>query len=534
MREWFKNVFGGHRNLWARNFFLALQRGNQSVLPPLTRGGRGGEAVWTWLPLLALPLLLSGCWSVGPNFHAPTFEAPPDWPQLETERPVTTAEPGPELAVWWLNFNDPKLNELVSTALAENLGVKEAEDEILEARANKGIAASAFWPQINYSAQGQRARSVIGEANNGTVLASTANFFQHGFDAAWELDFFGGTRRAVEAADANIDAAVENKRNVLVTLAAEVGTDYATYCSLREQLKITQENVDAQKKTLALTEKQFKGGMLTMLDVSNARAQVATTSAQLPVLETSLRQTCYALAVLLGREPAALDEELKIAAAVPPAPPLIPSGLPSTLLRRRPDVRNAEALAHAATAQIGVAESAWFPTFSLTGLSGLEGTKSGSLVAWANRFWNWGPSVQWQGYEGGRIVSNIQLQKALFDQSLLTYRQTVLNALQDVDNALVAYAEEKKHYAFLADAVAANHKAVELSLKLYTEGQTDFLNVLTAQLSLYNTEEALAQSRLALTNDVIALYKALGGGWSTEDPPPGSFVDPKQAGCDKK
>jgi NodT family efflux transporter outer membrane factor (OMF) lipoprotein len=419
------------------------------------------------------------------------------------------------LAQWWTNFKDPMLNQLIAEAIAGNLSLKQAEIRIREARANRGIAASAFWPQISQSNTETYSRSVT--PGTTTPLATVANFFQTGFDATWEFDIFGGTRRAVEAATANIDAAIENRRDTLVTLLAEVATDYITYRGYQLELKIARDNVVAQEKSVVVTKQKHEGGLVTGLDVANAQALVATTQAAIPPLETSAQQTLYSLAVLLGREPAALDEQLKASAPIPPPPPAVPVGLPSTLLRRRPDIRSAEAQIHAATANIGVAEADFFPKLSLTGAAGVEGSKAPSLVKWASRFWNIGPTLDWQAFSGFRISSNVRLQKALTEESVIVYQQAVLTALQDVDNALVAYAKEKEHRKALADSVTANQRAVDLSIELYAQGKTDFLNVVTAEKSLYDAQDALAQSDRSLSVDIVALYKALGGGWSPDD-----------------
>jgi NodT family efflux transporter outer membrane factor (OMF) lipoprotein len=241
---------------------------------------------------------------------------------------------------------------------------------------------------------------------------------------------------------------------------------------------------------------------------------VATTAAQIPVLESSARAAIYSLGVLLGREPAALEKDLIKEGLIPPAPPEIPVGLPSDLLRRRPDIRRAEAQLHAATARIGVATADLFPKFSLTGTLGISSndlTKLGNLAT--SKFWSFGPTISWPVFAGGRILWNIKVQDALQEQALVAYQKAVLTALKDVETALVAYAKEQEHRKSLSEAVVNNRKAVEVSMKLYIAGKTDFLNVLTAQRSLYTSEDALVQSTRTVDTNLIALYKALGGGW---------------------
>jgi multidrug efflux system outer membrane protein len=250
--------------------------------------------------------------------------------------------------------------------------------------------------------------------------------------------------------------------------------------------------------------------------VANAEAQVATTAAVIPLLEASARQTIYSLSVLLGRQPAALVQELAPALAIPTAPPAAPMGVPSDLLRRRPDIRQAEAGVHAATARIGVAEADLYPKFFITGSAGLQSSDLGSWFDWTSRLWSIAPSVSWEVFNMGRTRSNIAQQEALQEQSLIVYEKTVLTALQEVENALIALNKEQEHRKALVDAVAFNEKAVDLSVKLYTEGQTDFLNVLQAQRALFVTQDALAQSTQTVSTDLIALYKALGGGWDMQ------------------
>lgn len=494
-----------------------------------------------WPSLLSL-LLLSGC-AVGPNYRPPQPEMPESWPVISSSVRTLPAAPLPEsetkavvvpnpdeleLARWWTRYNDETLNRLVDEALAGNLNLQAAEQRILEARANKHIASAAFWPQVNTTGQVQRGRVSAMSRDGGSV--PTTNLFQAGFDALWELDIFGGTRRSVEAAQADMQAAIEDRRDILVTLVAEVGSDYLQLRGYQKQLAIARENVVAQQKSVDVTQQRYRGGFVPALDVANAQAQVATTRAQIPVLETFAWQTIHSLSILLGREPDALAKELAAAAPIPAPPATVPAGLPSDLLRRRPDIRRSEAQLHAATARIGVAKADLFPKFSLTGQTGLQSPQGSSLTKWANRYWNTGPSLTWPILAGGRIGANIQLQKRLTDEALLNFRQTVLGALGDVDNALIAYTKEKEHYQALSEAVTANTRAVELATKLYANGQTDFLNVLSAQGALYQSQNALVLSETALATDVVALYKALGGGWSEDMENPCPPPPPQGAG----
>ncbi len=341
------------------------------------------------------------------------------------------------------------------------------------------------------------------------------DLYQAGLDAVWELDLFGGIRRSVESAGANVQAAIENIRDVYVSLVAEVALNYIQLRGFQQEIVIAQNNLKAQQHTADITRRLLEVGFDSALDVAQAESNVAMTESQIPVFETFAQQSIYALSVLLAQPPEALLGKLSPAGSLPRVPAKIPAGLPSELLRRRPDIRESEAQLHAATAQIGVAVAQLFPSFSLTGTVNWH---SNLLRTWwtdAGRSFSFGPSVNWPVFQGGAIIANVRLQEALRDQAFITYQKTVLAAFQDVENALIAFNKEQEHRKSLTDAVNANRKAVDLSLQLYTEGQIAFLNVLEAQLSLYTSENALVQSETNIASDIIALYKALGGGWDT-------------------
>ena len=476
----------------------------------------------TWLSagLLGAPaLLIAGC-TVGPDFH-PTkteTELPAGWDGTTVAAPAQTSiatTETPQLIEWWAVLKDPKLTQLVGDALKANLDLRTAVAALWQARATRNVTASAFWPTVNGT--GSYTRSATGRGAGGTGRAG--DLFQAGLDATWELDIFGGVRRNIESADANIDAAVWNLRDVQITVIAEVATDYADLRAFQQRIQIANDNLKAQKNTAELTHQKFQGGLATNLDVANADALVATTEATIPPLETSERQTIYALSVLLARPPAALKEELSVPGPIPQAPAQVPVGLPSALLERRPDVRQSEALVHAATAQIGVAVSAWYPQFSLTGAFGYESDRARSLLRSSNSLWSLGPSVTWPIFTAGRIEANVKVQEAAQEQAFLAYQKAVLGALQDVENSLVAFALEQQHRQLLDQAVKANTKSVDLATQLYKQGLTDFLNVIVAEQSLLSSQDALAQSNLAIATDLIALYKALGGGWEVKPQP---------------
>jgi NodT family efflux transporter outer membrane factor (OMF) lipoprotein len=298
-----------------------------------------------------------------------------------------------------------------------------------------------------------------------------------------------------------------------VTLAAETAVNYISLRGYQQQIIIARNNLTAQQHNAGLTRKKYQAGLSSALDTVNADALAAGTAAQIPLLESSAQQAIYSLSLLIAREPGALLPELRELSPIPAAPPSVPVGVPSELLRRRPDIRSAEARIHAATARIGVATADLFPKFTLSGASGFQGNDSNSWLNRSNWFWSYGPSVDWQIFNTGKTLSNIELSKALQEQSFISYQQTVLAALQEVDNALIASAKEREHYQALSTAVAANRKAVFLATELYRHGQSDYLNVLIAQRSLYTSEDALVQSTRTVSTNLVALYKALGGGW---------------------
>jgi NodT family efflux transporter outer membrane factor (OMF) lipoprotein len=473
----------------------------------------------------ALIPLVAGC-LVGPDFHAPNPNMPGAWDGISAGMPTTapatqgsvaTSQPT-TIARWWTTFNDPVLDSLVARAVESNLDLRQAEARLRQARAARGVAGAGLWPNVNVSGAYTRSGTGPGDRNTIGGGSNEQDLYRAGFDAAWELDVFGGVRRDIEAASADIAAAVADRQDVLVSVLAEVALDYLDLRGTQREIAISKRNLESQQKTLDITRRVFNVGLQrTRLDVVQAEAQVATTLSQIPPLEASARQTTYALSVLLGREPATLAAELDSEGPIPETPPTVPVGLPSELLRRRPDIRRAEARLHAATARVGVATSDLFPKFSLTGSLGLTGEKPKALVNWDNRFWSVGPSVSWPIFDAGRIRSNIAVQNAVQEEALAAYEQTVLIALRDVESALVAYAKEQQHRSALSAAVEANRAAVGLSVQLWQGGQTDFLNVTTAQRALYASEDALVRSEQLVAQNLVSLYKALGGGWEELD-----------------
>ncbi len=453
-------------------------------------------------------LCLAGC-MVGPDFQRPGVEMPPAYVGRVPQPIPPPVDPvAASLASWWGLFDDPVLATLVERALRSNLDVKVAETRVRQARAAVQGAQSFLWPAVDSSASVRRSRTPGPVGNRGNV----GTLYQAGFDAGWELDLFGGVRRSVEAAEADLAGAEEVRRDVLVSLAAEVAQTYIDLRAFQDRVAIARRNLETQTRSAGITRQRFQAGFVSGLDVANAEAQAATTAAAIPLLESAAQQSVYRLSILLGLNPADLLPELSVPGPIPLQPPAVPPGLPSELLQRRPDIRLAEARAHAATARIGAAEAELFPRFTIGGSAGVTSSVLGSIGP-GDRFWSIGPTVSWNVFDAGRTRATIEQREAIADETLLAYRQTVLSALQEVESALVASAKEQQRRDELVRAVAGNRRALDLSMRLYTQGQTDFLNVLEAQRALTLTEDALANSTGTVLTELVALYKALGGGW---------------------
>lgn len=465
---------------------------------------------------------MPGQWASTPGGPGsiPPSTRPAATQMTSSSRPSTPTEQPAQVVEWWKTFGDPVLESLVRRAMEQNLNLLQATSRVRAARASRRAAVSGLWPNVDTSGSYRRSRDADpGSAGGGR--RSGRDSFSAGLDASWELDVFGSVRRSVEAAGAEYRATLEDRRDVLVILVAEVALNYTDLRALHRELVISRENLVSQRSSTEITRKRFGVGLVSRLDTVNAEALVASTESQIPLLESAARQVIYTLSVLLGMEPGALLQELTAEAPIPPTPPEVPVGLPSDLLRRRPDIRRAEANLHAATARIGVATADLYPRFNLAGALGVAGTRLRDLGNWDNRSWSIGPGVSWPLFDAGRIRANIGIQTAQQEQALLEYRRTVLLALQEVESALVAYAAEQHRREALSRAVAANRRAVELSTELYSRGGTDFLNLLSAQRSLLGSEGALAQSDRNLAANLIALYKALGGGWEVALPTQG-------------
>lgn len=472
--------------------------------------------------LLAIALIISAGCTVGPDYQRPATTMPAAYGAASaTTRPVS-------LAQWWTTFDDPTLSALIEEAIKSNQDLKIAESRVREARALRTIAGAARWPTLDATgsySRNRRSENISGFAGGSGPTGSTGgfsfgdrdeDFYQAGFDASWELDIFGGVRRSTEAASADLAASEENRRDVLVTLLSEVARNYIELRGLQRQRRVALANLQTQRETLELSQSRFGAGVANELDVKRAEALLSSSEATIPAIEAAIARAIHRLHVLQGRQPETKTDELVRERAVPAAAGQVPLGLPSDLLRRRPDIRRAERDLAAATARIGVATADLFPRFALTGAIGFQSSDLSDLPRQSSEFWSLGPSFRWPIFTAGRIRANIRVQNERQEQAANRYEQTVLLALEDVENALINYGKEQDRYKSLDAAVKANRRAVEMSNELYTRGVIDFLNVLDAQRALFLAEEQLVISEKNLSEDLVALYKALGGGWQPD------------------
>jgi len=458
------------------------------------------------LPLLILAL--AGCATVGPDYQRAEVAAPPQWSE---PAPDGRAAAAGSVAEWWRTFHDPQLDALIERAISANHDLRIAQARVREARAQFGIAEAADGPTVD--ADGSFARQqashhqpVLGSLPLPPGIPFDNNVYQAGFDAAWEIDVFGGTRREQEAAAAEVQAAEYGRRAALVTLLGEVARTYLDVRASQRRLEIAAGNIGTQEQSLAISRERAAHGLTSDVDVELAATLLATT-----------RIAVHRLGILIGQPPEALLADLSLPAPIPAALPVVPIGLPSELLRRRPDVQRAERLVAAATARIGVARADLFPRFFLTGGAGFESISADDWFSKSSSVWSIGPSISWRIFDMGRVRAAIRVQDARLEQAQAAYEQTVLTAFEDVENALVAYAKEQVRSRALGDAVASSRAALVLANQLYVTGLKDSLTVLDAERSLLQSQDQLVQSERAVSADLIALYKALGGGWQSRD-----------------
>jgi multidrug efflux system outer membrane protein len=454
---------------------------------------------------------LGGCAAVGPNYTKPRMESPAQWSEAREKAQATTAL---EQTSWWESFEDPILNDLIKQAVQNNLDVKIARERVLEVRSTHVEANASLWPSARASGSLTRSKS---SENNGSssapVSGETTNTYDVGFDASWELDLFGGTRRKIESARAGVDAGVEDLHDTLLTLMGDVARNYIELRAEQEQLKITLENAEARKRTAELTRERRRIGLTTDIDVIRAEAQELATRSDVPTIEASIKKSIHRLGVLLGKEPNALKAVLSGSRPLPKAQTLMATGLPSELLTRRPDLGRAERKLAAASADIGVATADLYPKFDLTLGMGLNSSTASKLLALSSGYWSLIPEVSMLLFDAGKTRANIAGKQAIYEESLLEYRSAFLKALEDVENGLTDYYTEQTRLNTLADSIRADEETLALANERYRRGLTNFLDVLEAQRILYAAQSNLRKSEAKVLISLVSLYKALGGGW---------------------
>ena len=476
--------------------------------------------------LLALEPVFAASWpKVGPKYEPPKAAVPESFHQQAAAAGVTTET---AVANWWTTLGDPELTALIERAVSANLDLKVASSRALEARATRRVTRSDLLPSVSSSNNIERTRGGLtqglfntnaGPSGQSSLLTPLeTSVYQFGFDASWEIDFFGGHRRTLEAATADLAAIGEARRDTLVSLLAEVARNYSELRGYQRRIDITNRNIELQQDSLNLTRARADAGLGTQFDVERQAAQLDSTRALVPSLEAAQIQTIHRLSVLLGEEPGTLLEELTQVKPLPMVPPSVPVGLPGDLLKRRPDIREAESRVAAETARVGVARADLFPKILLTGAAGRQATEPSGLTLGAGNFFSIGPAITLPIFTAGKIRGNIEAQKQRLDQALTQYQGTVLRSLEETENALVAYGHEKDREEKLVASVEESRQATLLATELYTRGLSDFLSVLDAQRQQLVAEDDLAQSDTIVVTDLVALYKALGGGWDVVSP----------------
>jgi NodT family efflux transporter outer membrane factor (OMF) lipoprotein len=473
------------------------------------------------LLFLIVLFLATGCFKVGPNFHKPEAAVNPNWLEAGAYPQVSTR--ADDYRDWWRTFNDPVLERFIQDAYRQNLPLRIAGVRVLEARAQVGVAVGQLYPQSQeFTGTVQKIRFSQSNLSSGTGTPTNFWLSSLGVGATWEIDFWGKIRRAIESADATLVAAVSDYDNALVTLTGDVASAYILLRTLENRLAIARANVEIQKKSLQIATSRWKGGTTSLRDVEQAKTVLESTEATIPTLESQVRQTQNLLCLLMGLPPTDLKQVLGAKSAIPAPPPQVALGIPADLLRRRPDIQSAEWQAAAQCAQIGVSKADLFPAFSLTGSFGFSATQSGTtaladMFKGISRNWNVGPSVQWNIFNYGRIMNNVRVQDARFQELLIIYQNTVLKAQQEVENALIAFLKAQQRATKLAGSTAAAKKSAELAMLQYREGITDFTTVLTAEQNLLTQQDALATTLGEISGNLVGVYRAMGGGWQIRE-----------------
>jgi len=476
---------------------------------------------------LICSIIQIGCAAVGPDYVPPKMampekfnKAPENFKKVkaeesknETTKPEKKEKPKlvepKDLVKWWKTLDDPLLSNLVERAVKGNLDLKLAQSRVKEERARRGVARADRFPTVTGGGGATRQKT----SNQTGFPGQTNSLYNAGFDATWEADLFGGIRRSVESAEATVEATQEALNDTLVTLVSEAALNYVEIRTFQARLAAAQKNQKAQEATFQLVQDRLAAGITTTLTLEQARYNLENTKSQIPTLRIGFEQAKNRLSVLLGKFPGSVNDELKKFKRIPVTPIDVVVGVPADVMRRRPDVRQAERKLAAQTAQIGVATAELYPKLQLLGSVGLESTSMSSLFTGGAGAFSIGPKITWNIFNAGRVRNNIKIQNAKQEQAMISYEASILTALNDVENSLIAYADEQVRRQALIRSTEASQRAVNLSRELYVSGLKDFLSVLEAERSLFSFQDQLAVSEGAVVSNLIRLYKALGGGW---------------------
>lgn len=463
----------------------------------------------------------AACTTLGPDFETPDSDVSEEWIDIEDKNVTSESS---DVADWWKVFNDPILDSLITSAYKQNLTLQIAGLRVLEARAQLGIAKGSLYPQLQQARGGATYNSISENSANTSVGDLNYWDFDAGFDASWELDFWGKFRRGIESADAGLLANMAAYDDFLVSLLAEVANAYVIIRTFEKRVQLAEENVELQKRSLRITEVRFQNGATTELDVQQAKTLLRNTQATIPQLKTGDRQARHALSTLLGKPPSELNDILAGVNEIPVAPSEVATGIPAELLRRRPDIRRAELETASQSALIGVAKADLYPSFSLFGSLGLRSSGGTDLTRTGKdgadelfegdsvEFFG-GPAFSWNIFNYGRIKNQVRVQDARFQQLIVNYQDTVLRAAREVEDAMVGFLRAQETEVFLSESVDAASRSVELALLQYRDGVTDYQRVIDTQTSLVNQQDIWTQTRGDISSNLIAMYRALGGGW---------------------
>ena len=461
------------------------------------------------LSLALLPVVLPAC-NVGPKYQKPETTVDSKFASSKSEGAFSSDK---EVATWWRKFNDPKLNSLIDRGFANNLDLKIAAARVDEARALRSAARFDFFPTVTSDARYLNQRSSLAQSFSGRSRSS--ELYDVGLDGFYEVDFWGRVRSNNKAALAELGTAEALREDALVLLSSDIASNYMQLRGLQNELGVAQRNATNQRDTLKLTESLLQGGRGTELDTSRARAQLNSTLSAIPVIESAIRRNIHRLSVLTGEQPQVLLDDLLKIKPMPTLPSIVRIGNPADLLRRRPDIRAAEYQLEAATARVGVATADLFPRVTFNGRVALQAESFSGLGKSGADTYSFGPSISWAAFDLGRVKAQIDASKARNVQSLAEYQQTVLGALEETENAMTSFGRQRARRDFLREASAASQQAAKLARERYQNGVADFLTVLDAERVMLEAESRQAESETLTATSLVAIYKALGGGWET-------------------